>query len=159
MRDAYAPIVVPHDAVETLDVAVHASAGGALGTLAEEPVRDDKFAPQPAMPDPGGSPPGTGASPTQELAAAMAAAFGGALPKEDLARAEETQSISEEVRRFALGDAYKPKPTFGGAAIHDPEEKIVSSEKLAAAVGRALDRLKPQLVAEILKELEGLGKD
>ena len=122
--------------------------------LAEEPVRDDKIAPKSAIPDSGGLPPGSGASPTQELAAAMAAAFGGALPQEDLARAEETQSISEEVRRFALGDAYKPKPGFGGAAIDDPEEKVVDPKKLAAAVGRALDRLKPQLVAEILKELE-----
>jgi hypothetical protein len=89
----------------------------------------------------------------------MAAAFGGALPQEDLARAEETQSISEEVRRFALGDAYKPKATFGGAAIEDGEDKLVGNAKLAAAIGRALDRLKPQLVAEILKELEAMHED
>ena len=85
----------------------------------------------------------------------MAAAFGGALPQEDLARAEETQSISEEVRRFALGDAYTPKPGFGGAAFDDPGEKTVNKAKLADAIERVLDRIKPHLVAEILKELEG----
>jgi CheY-like chemotaxis protein len=161
MRDAYATIsAVPSVAMDDVGPrSLMAQAAVAAGMRAEEPVRDDKIAPKPATPDSGGSPPGVGASPTQELAAAMAAAFGGALPKEDLARAEETQSISEEVRRFALGDAYKPKPTFGGAAIHDPDEKTVTPAKLAAAIGRALDRLKPQLVAEILKELEAPEKE
>ena len=162
MRVAYAPVALDAGAVEPNlgSVAVLVEGATENGTLAEEPVRDDKFAPKAGMPDAGGSPPDSAATPTQELAAAMAAAFGGALPKEELARAEETQSISEEVRRFALGDTYKPKPAgFGGAAIRDPEEKTISSAKLAAAIGRAIDRLKPQLVAEILKELEGLEKE
>lgn len=121
--------------------------------LAEEPVPNPNSAPNAGMPE-GGSPPDSAASPTQQLAAAMAAAFGGALPQEDLDRAEETQSISEEVRRFALGDAFKAKPGFSGAAIDDSEEKPLGSAKLAAAISRALDRIKPQLVAEILKELQ-----
>ncbi|ABF39077.1 response regulator receiver protein [Candidatus Koribacter versatilis Ellin345] len=166
MRIAQAPKeVVPEAVVEPVAVAepsvtaeVAPQPEAATAAPAEETVRDDKNAPQPAVtPDTGVPPPDAGASPTQELAAAMAAAFGGALPQEDLARAEETQSISEEVRRFAMGDAYKPKPAvgFGGAAIEDPSEKsIPSQDKLAAAISRALDRLKPQIVAEILKELE-----
>jgi hypothetical protein len=157
MRVAYAATAVAPEVFAAAIPAVAEEAfrsGMAAIAPAEVTVRDDKNAPQPAVPDPGGSTPGSGALPTQELAAAMAAAFGGALPQEDLARAEETQSISEEVRRFALGDAYKPKPSFGGAAVEDPVEKRVSREKLSAAIGRALDRLKPQLVAEILKELE-----
>jgi CheY-like chemotaxis protein len=124
--------------------------------VAEEPMRDEKITSHSAGPDAGGLPPGSGASPTQELAAAMAAAFGGALPQEDLARAEETQSISEEVRRFALGDAYKP--TFGGAAIEEPQEKPLDAAKLSAAIERAIDRLKPQIIAEILKELQAPSK-
>ncbi len=159
MRAAYAAQTVEHQEapevpVISAEVVAPPVEAAVAVAPAEEPVRDDKTAPLPANPDPGGTPPASGASPTQELAAAMAAAFGGALPKEDLARAEETQSISEEVRRFALGDAYKAKPTFGGAAIDDGEEQTVTKEKLAAAISRALDRLKPQLVAEILKELE-----
>ena len=167
MRIAYAPKVVE---LETLTQPVapaiaavevqHPAVAAAVAT-AEDTVRDDKNAPRPAVtPDLGASPPGTGASPTQELAAAMAAAFGGALPKEDLARAEETQSISEEVRRFALGDSYKPKPAtgFGGAAIADVDDKRAAKDNLTIAIGRALDRLKPQLVAEILKELEAMDK-
>jgi CheY-like chemotaxis protein len=128
----------------------------AAEAVAEEPMRDEKIASQSAGPGAGGLPPGSGASPTQELAAAMAAAFGGALPQEDLARAEETQSISEEVRRFALGDAYKP--TFGGAAIEEPQEKSLDAAKLSAAIERAIDRMKPQIVAEILKELQTPSK-
>ncbi len=127
--------------------------GQTATALAEEPVRDDKSAPNTGVQQ-GGSPPEAAASPTQQLAAAMAAAFGGALPQEDLDRAEETQSISEEVRRFAMGDAYKPKATFSGASIDEPEEKVAGSPKLAAAIGRAIDRIKPQLIAEILKELK-----
>ena len=160
MRLAYAPTIVDPETApepEACSPVMEPRAEAAVVTApAEEPVRDDKIAPQAAMSETGGSPPESTASPTQELAAAMAAAFGGALPKEDLARAEETQSISEEVRRFALGDAYKPKATFGGAAIDDPAEKVLDSTKLAAAVSRALDRLKPQLIAEILKELEAM---
>jgi CheY-like chemotaxis protein len=149
MRRAYAPT-----AVEIPQVAHSAIA------VAEEPLRDDNIVPKSAMPGMGGSPPTSGASPTEELAAAMAAAFGGALPKEDLARAEETQSISEEVRRFALGDAYKPKPAaFGGAAIDDGGEKVIDSARLTAAIGRALDRMKPQLVAEILHQLNQMEKE
>jgi CheY-like chemotaxis protein len=157
MRAAYAPTIVDPEtapAPESCEPAVEPQPEAATPAApAEEPVRDDKFAPSTALPDTGGSPPESSASPTHELAAAMAAAFGGALPQEDLARAEETQSISEEVRRFALGDAYKAKPTFGGAAIDDPNEPAVDTTKLAAAVSRALDRLKPLLIAEILKEL------
>jgi len=157
MRVAYAPTIVDPEtapAPEACEPAVEPQPEAAVEAApAEEPVRDDKFAPHTALPDTDGSPPESSASPTHELAAAMAAAFGGALPQEDLARAEETQSISEEVRRFALGDAYKAKPTFGGAAIDDPNEPAVDSTRLAAAVSRALDRLKPLLIAEILKEL------
>lgn len=162
MRVAYAPVAVDASAGEPNlgSVAVLVDAATDNNTLAEDTVRDDKIAPKAGMPDSGGSPPDSAATPTQELAAAMAAAFGGALPKEELARAEETQSISEEVRRFALGDTYKPKSTgFGGAAIHEPEEKSLNPAKLAAAIGRAIDRLKPQLVAEVLKELEGMEKE
>jgi CheY-like chemotaxis protein len=157
MRMAYAPSRVDHrELAETQSISGAMVDQSAMVTAApaEDPVRDDKTAPKSAMPDPEESSSGAGASPTQELAAAMAAAFGGALPKEDLARAEETQSISEEVRRFALGDAYKPKPTFGGAAIDDPDERTVTTAKLSAAISRVLDRLKPQLIAEILQELE-----
>ena len=163
MRVAYAPKVVdpgllidPMSNSEERESRLKAEMAAAL---AEDQVRDDKIAPQAAVPNSGGSPPEAGISPTQELAAAMAAAFGGALPQEDLARAEETQSISEEVRRFALGDAYKPKPTFGGAAIEEPGEKVVNLTKLSAAIGRALDRMKPQLVAEILKELKAINEE
>ena len=160
MRVAYAPKQVDSRISDGNEFAATGMQGSGYGSdaataLAEEPVRDDKITSQSAGPEMGGLPPGSGASPTQDLAAAMAAAFGGALPQEDLARAEETQSISEEVRRFALGDAYKAKPGFGGAAIDDPAEKGVSSEKLSAAIERALDRLKPRIVAEILKELQG----
>lgn len=163
MRIAYAPKEVEPEFAAVHDV--RAAEPGSLPEVvatapAEEPVRDDKHAPKPAINDPGASaPPEVAPSPTQELAAAMAAAFGGALPQEDLARAEETQSISEEVRRFALGDAYKPKPTFAGAAVDQPGEKVVNNGRLAAAVERALDRLKPQLIAEILKELEDLEEN
>jgi len=31
--------------------------------------------------------------------------------------------------------------------------------KLSAAIGRALDRMKPQLVAEILKELKAINEE
>jgi hypothetical protein len=160
MRVAYAPKQVDSRISGGNELASAGMQGSGYGSdvataLAEEPVRDDKITSQSAGPEMGGLPPGSGASPTQDLAAAMAAAFGGALPQEDLARAEETQSISEEVRRFALGDAYIPKPGFGGAAIDDPAEKAISAEKLSAAIERALDRLKPRIVAEILKELQG----
>ena len=163
MRVAYAPKQVDSRISDGNELASAGMQGSGCGSdvataLAEEPVRDDKITSQSAGPEMGGLPPGSGASPTQDLAAAMAAAFGGALPQEDLARAEETQSISEEVRRFALGDAYKAKPGFGGAAIDDPAEKGISAEKLSAAIERALDRLKPRIVAEILKELQG-GED
>ena len=162
MRVAYAPKALEEEPADEpifsmAPIAVQPAAEVAIAS-SEEPVRDDKNAPNAAMPGTGGSQ-GSGASPTQDLAAAMAAAFGGALPQEDLARAEETQSISEEVRRFALGDAYKAKPGFGGAAIDDSGEKYVSSEKLAAAIGRVLDRMKPQIVAEILKELESAERE
>ncbi len=126
--------------------------------LAEEPVPNPNSAPKPGIPE-GGSPPDSAASPTQQLAAAMAAAFGGALPQEELDRAEETRSISEEVRRFSMSEVQKPgKAAFSGAAIEDPQEPTVESDRLAAAIGRALDRIKPQLVAEILKELKGTDK-
>lgn len=163
MRVAHAPNQVDSRISGGHELASTGTQGSGYGSdvataLAEEPVRDDKITSQSAGPEMGGLPPGSGASPTQDLAAAMAAAFGGALPQEDLARAEETQSISEEVRRFALGDAYKAKPGFGGAAIDDPAEKAISAARLSAAIDRALERLKPRIVAEILKELQG-GED
>ncbi len=126
--------------------------------IAEEPVPDNNRAPNTGVPE-GGSPPDSAASPTQQLAAAMAAAFGGALPQEELDRAEETQSISEEVRRFALGDAYKAaKPGFSGAAIEDPQEQPGEADEMTAAIGRAIDRIKPKLVAEIVKQLKAIEK-
>jgi len=36
-----------------------------------------------------------------------------------------------------------------------PAPEVTGSEKFAAAVQRAIERLKPQLIAEIVKELKG----
>ncbi len=151
---------IPVSLVEEMQSARSHQEMSAIAATPEASLRDDGNTPESKKPGQGGPSRFQEVTPNDELAAAMAAAFGGAMSSSDLARAEATQPISEEVRRFALGDAYHAKPkaggSFGGAAIQDSEEGAQQFDdvRLAKAVSRALDRLKPQIVAEIIKELK-----
>jgi hypothetical protein len=73
--------------------------------------------------------------------------FGDAALAEELAAALSTKAAGERVRSATLEAQAVP------AAIHAEVSSGLSDSKLADAVARALESLKPQLITEIIKEL------
>jgi CheY-like chemotaxis protein len=149
------PVPEEPSAAPMVEAAAAAAAGATAAAtaathyfIASQPVSDlgpfpvESLAVEGAEPQP--APPG-------EIAAEAAASFAPGPPSGDAAFAAElAQTLAEkQAAVLATTTAIEPAPTGSGEM-----EPASETTRLSEAVSRAFDRLRPQLIAEILKEIK-----
>ena len=134
------------------EVALAAAAGGTVVSMPQMGVAEPAIVQQPVA----SREPSVQEAPEPETSQPQAEAFGDAALAEELAAALSRKEAEERAKaavEAATAAALEPAAAAAIAPVRDMGMQSLSDTKLADAVARAFENLKPQLITEIIKEL------